>query len=328
LTLHPDRYSFWYSGNYEADRPLAMTDPNVFRYRAFGYVDASDYAVHYVSVTGDTKIRAEVYELRDDDSESLMAACDQQYRMKVECGEFWVTVHSVETASSGERQTELTVGLTDGTVVAVTRLPGGEFDVTSRTADGLPDDHGQRYVWPDGRPVFEFFEDVATVIAADGTWTSADFGGADHFVCVTYLSDGAKVRMTTTRPAVQFCHDSESGKPVTDDKYLVCRRDLSGYEFVDHRESQRTVCQVREGSDHETPWPVTVVRTLTQNRCDARMAELVDKALSDHLVTVKTLADRLNAVLPANDDDVDDELDELNELDGETALVSHPSVNM
>lgn len=303
----------------------------MFRYRAFGYVDASDYAVHYMSVTGDTKVRAEVYELRDDDSGSAVAACEQRYRMKVECGEFWVTVHSVLTASSGERQTELTVGLTDGTVVAVTRLPGGDFDLTPRTADGLADDHDQRYVWPDGRPVFDFFDDVATVIAADGTWTSADFGRADHFVCVTYLSDGAKVRMTTTRPAVQFCRDSESEKPVADDKYLVCRRDLSGYEFVDHRESRRTVCQVREGSDLETPWPVTVVRTLTQNRFDDRMAVLVDKALSDHLVTVKTLADRLNAVLPVNDDDVDDiddELDELGELGGETAFVSHSSVNM
>jgi len=278
-----------------------------------------------VSVTGDIKIRAEVYELRDDDSGSAVAACEQLYRMKVECGEFWVTVHSVVTARSGKRKTELTVGLTDGTVVAVTRLPDGDFDVTPRTADGLPDDHNQRYVWPDGRPVFEFFDDVVTVIAADGTCTSADFRQADHFVCVTYLSDGAKVRMTMTKPAIQFCHDSELGKPVTDDKYLVCRRDLSGYEFVDHRESRRTVCQVREDSDYETPWPVTVVRTLTQNRFDDRMAGLVDKALSNHLITVKTLADRLNAALPVNDEDVDNEPDELDELDGEAALVSHPS---
>ncbi|XP_016656625.1 uncharacterized protein LOC107882576 [Acyrthosiphon pisum] len=316
------------SGNYDAGRPLAMTDPNVFRYRAFGYVDASDYAVHYVSVTGDTEIRAEVYELRDDDSGSSVLAGEQRYRMKVECGEFWVTIHSAITASSGERQTELTVGLTDGTVVAVTRLPSGDFVVTPRNADSLTDDHSQRYVWPDGRPVFEFFDDVVTVISADGTCTSADFGQADHFVCVTYLSDGAKVRMTMTRPVVQFCQGSESGEPVTDDKYLVCRRDLSGYEFVNHHKSRRTVCQVREGSDHETPWPVTVVRTLTQNRFDDRMAELVDKALADHLITIKTLADRLNAVLPVNDDDVDDELDELDELNGETSLVSHPSVNM
>jgi len=323
--LHSGYSSFWYSGNYDADRPLAMTDPNVFRYRAFGYVDATDYAVHYASVTSDTKIRAEVYELRDDDSGSSVSACEQRYRMKVECGEFWVTVHSVVTAISGERQTELTVGLTDGTVVVVTQLPGGGFNVTQRTADSLAEDHSQRYVWPDGRPMFEFFDDVATVILADGTWTSADFGRADHFVCVTYLSDGAKVRMTTTKPAIQFCHGSESGEPVTDDKYLVCRRDLSGYEFVDHHESRRTVCQVRESSNHETPWPVTVVRTLTQNRFDDQMAGLVDKALSDHLVTIKTLADRLNAVLPVNDDDVNDELDELN---GETSLVSHPSVNM
>ncbi|XP_022182129.1 uncharacterized protein LOC111041969 [Myzus persicae] len=315
---------------YSDDRPLAVTDPNVFRYRAFGHVDASDSTVHYISVTGDTKIRAEVYELLDDDgSGSAVTACEQRYRMKLECGEFWVTVHSVVTVTSCERQTELTVGLTDGTVVAVTRLPGGGFEVTSRTADGLEDTHGQRYEWPDGRSVFEFLVDVVTVIAADGTWTSADFGRADHFVCATYLTDGAKVRMMMTGPAIQFCHDSEFENPATDDKYLVCRRDLSGYEFVDHHKPLRTVCQVREGPDQETPWPVTVVRTLTKNRFDGRMAELVNKALSDHLVTVKTLADRLNARLPIDNDDGDDEFDELElELGGESPLVSHSSLNM
>jgi len=54
----------------------------------------------------------------------------------------------------------------------------------------------------------------------------------------------------------------------------------------------------------------------------------MDKALSDHLVTVKTLADRLNAGLPIEDAEGDDELDELDELDGETAVVSHSSLNM
>lgn len=301
----------------------------MFRYREFGNVDASDYAVHYISVTGDTKLRAEVYELRHVDSGNAVAVCEQRFRMKVECGEFWVTVHSVVTASSGERQTEMTVGLIDGTVVVVTLLPGGYFDVAARTADGLPDGHDQRYVWPDGRPVFEFFDNVVTVVAADGSRTSTDFGQADHFVCATYLSDGAKVRMTMTEPAVQFCRDPESGKSVTDDKYLVCRRDLSGYEFVNHHELMRTACHVREGFDHETPWPVTVVRTLTQNRFDDRMAKLVDKALSNHLLTIKTLAVRLNANLPVIDDDCNDgELDEFYELDGETTLVSHPSINM
>jgi len=304
-----------------------VTDPNVFRYRTFGYGEASDYAVHYTSVTGDTKIRAEVYELRDDDNGNAVAACEQRFRMKVECSEFWVTVHSVVTAGSGERQTELTVGLIDGTVVAVTLLAGGDFNVTSRSVDGLKDDHDQQYVWPDGRPIFEFFDDVATVVAADGTRTSTDFGRADNFICVTHLSDGAKVRMTKTGPAVQFCHDSESRKPVTD-KYLVCRRDFSGYEFVDNYEPRRTVCQVRESFEHETPWPVTVVRTLTQNRFDDRMAKQLDKALSNHLVTIKTLADRLNAGLPVNDDNSDGELDELYELDGETTLVSHSFINM
>jgi len=293
-----------------------VTDPNAFRYREFGYVEASDFAVRYVSITGDIKIRAEVYELRDDDDDKSgsAVACEQRYRMKVECGDFWVTVHYVVTANDSgdgvrDRQTELTTGLTDGTVIAITRSPGGDFEVTPRTAKGPADDLGeQRYVWPDGRPIFEFFDDVVTVIAADGTWTSADFGRADDFVCATYVSDGARIRMTMTRPPVHFCHDSMSGEPVTD-KYLVCRRDLSGYEFVDDDDSRQTVCRMQESSDQETP--VTIVRTLTRNRFDRRMAKLLDKALSDHLITIKTLADKLNAGLPDNDNNGDDEINEL-----------------
>lgn len=292
-----------------------MTDPNTFRYREFGYVEASDFAVRYVSATGYIKIRAEVYELRDNDNKNRSTeACEQRYRMKVECGDFWVTVHHVVTANNSgdgvrDRQIELTTGLTDGTVIAVTRSAGGDFEVTPRTAKGPADNlNEQRYMWPDGRPIFEFFNDVVTVIAADGTWTSADFGRADDFVCATYVSDGARVRMTMTRPAVHFCHDSKSGEPVTD-KYLVCRRDLSGYEFVDDDDSRQTVCRVEENSYQETP--VTIVRTLSQNRFDRRMAKLMDKALSDHLITVKTLADRLNAGLPDNDNHGDNEINEL-----------------
>ncbi|XP_026822797.1 LOW QUALITY PROTEIN: uncharacterized protein LOC113560877 [Rhopalosiphum maidis] len=324
------------SGSRGADRPLAVTDPNVFRYREFGYVEASDFAVRYVSATGDIKIRAEMYELRDDDDDdkSAVVECEQRYRMKVECGEFWVTVHSVvmtnyDVDGDKDRQTELTVGLTDGTVVAVTRSPGDDFCVTPRTPNDPADDLGQRYEWSDGRPVFEFFDDVATVNAAGGTWISVDFGRADKFVCATCLSDGARVRMTMTRPAVHFCHNSESGEPVTD-KYLVCRRDLSGYEFVDDHDSGQTVCRTRESSDHGTPSPVTVVRTLTRNRFDHRMAGLMDKALSDHLMTIKTLADRLNSGLPENDSHDVDELDELllDEPRGSTSFVSHLSLNV
>ncbi|XP_025195318.1 uncharacterized protein LOC112594635 [Melanaphis sacchari] len=322
------------SDGHGTDRPLAVTDPNVFRYREFGYVEASDFAVRYVSATGDIKIRAEVYELRDDDDKSWAVACERRYRMKVECGEFWVTVHSVVTADDDgdggrDRQTELIAGLTDGTVVAVTRLYRGGFDVTARTNTGpTNDDLSQPYVWPDGRQVFEFVDDVVSVIAADGTWTSVDFGRADDFVCATYLSDGARVRMTTTQPVVQFCHDSKPGEPVTD-KYLVCRRDLSGYEFVNDPDLRQTVCRTYKSSDRETPSPVTVVRTLTRNRFDRRMAELMDKALSDHLITVKTLANRLNAGLPDNNDRGDEELDELSdELHGGISMVSHSSAKL
>ncbi|CAH1724365.1 unnamed protein product [Aphis gossypii] len=299
-----------------ADRPLGVTDPNSFRYREFGYVEASDFALHYVSITGNVKVRAEVYELRDDDDKGDSAvACEQRYRMKVECGDFWVTVHYVVTANdSDDGKTELTTGLTDGTVIAITRSPGGDFELTPRTAKGPAGDlseqltSGQTYVCSDGWPIFDFFDDMVIVKAADGTWTSANFGGADDFVCATEVSDGARVWMTMARPPVNFCHTSMSGEPVTD-KYLVCRRDLSGYEFVDDDDSRQTVCRVHESSDQETP--VTIVRTLTRNRFDRRMARLMDKALSDHLVTIKTLAIRLNAGLPDNDNNGDDEINEL-----------------
>lgn len=317
-------------------RPLAVTDPNVFRYRECGYIEMSDYAVHYVSVTGDTKVRAEVFGFRDDDGRALDACIERRYRMKVECGEFWVTVQSVlrrqATEDGVDRQTELTAIMTDGTVVAVTRSAGRrDFDVTGRTADGRVVDHArlqlQQYAWPDGRPVLECFDDVATVTMADGTSTSADFGRAERFVCVTYLTDGARVRMSLTESAVRFCRgNSFDEDPVTADvKYLVCRRDLSGYEFVDDHEDPR------HKVDHESP--VMVVRTLTRSPFDDRTSGLVDEALADHLMNVKMLADRLNfgwSRLDDGDDDGEDgEHDGEGELDRELDdRVSYASTNI
>jgi len=214
-----------------------------------------------------------------------------RYRTKVEYGEFWVAVHSTAT-NSGER-TELTIGWTDDTAVAVTRRPtDGGFDVFTRTVD----DHSRE--WSNGRPMLEYYEDdaVAVANAADGTRIVANFGDLDDFVCEIYVSDGTKMR-TRVGPAIEYCPGDrarKTGRDGRDDKYLVCRRDLTGYEFVDDDPAESRTPSERSGRTSGELSPALVVRTLTPSPFKDRTAGLVDKALSDHFKTLGTLADRLN----------------------------------
>lgn len=276
-----------------------MSVPNVLRYRDIGYVDAHNDAVQYLSTNGRTKVRAEVQRLFGNDGE---VARDRKYRMRVECDDgTWVTVHSGTTAKGDKRLTEMTVGLSDGTVVAVTGVhePEFRFDVTGRTADG-------RLV--DDRALTEMSRlkrrgTVATVtLQAEGTRIVVEYANPEVLVCEAFVSDGTRVRMLT-RPTIQyFRRDRPPGvathAAAVDAKYLVCRRDLSGYEFVDDGvepfgRPSSSRCIVQSSDDQ-----VTVVRTLTRSHFDGRTAGLLDDALSVHLKSVGKLAHQLNDSFP------------------------------
>lgn len=273
--------------------------------------------------------------LYESDNEKTMV--EQRHRTKVECGEFWVATHSV--IKSGSEITELVMGLPDGTVVAVTRSDDGVFQTFTRSATGrrIVQD---RFVWPDGRLMLEYYETdpIAVAIAANGTRIIANFGDLNDFVCEIYIPDGSKIQ-TRIDPAVNYCPCELVQKPTHshpcsandhnedygNDKYLVCRRNFSGYEFVNHIESYvlRTVIRPtdilalsdskvadenesytetsREGTSANVLMPVTVLRTLTRTPFDGCTASLVNKMLFDHFEIVKTLADRLNAECQIND---------------------------
>lgn len=208
--------------------------------------------------------------LRENDGEES-ADEETRYRTKVECGEHWVTVHS-ETSGGG--RTELVIGRADVTAVAVTRR-AGKFDVFARPAD---DDD-------DSRPTLECREEdaVAVVDAADGTRIVANYGDLDDFVCEVHVSDGARMR-TRVGPAIEYCPGDRPRETAGGHKYLVCRRDLSGYEFVDgDRDRPRR------------PSRAAAFRTLVPSPFDDRTSGLVDKALSDHFDALRTLADTIGA---------------------------------
>lgn len=257
----------------------------------------SALAVKKVEVYGPVRLEIILYSSRyldvccrlhescgDDGAES--ANDEVRHRTRIECDEFWVTVHSMTNTG----HVELVAGRADRTAVAVTRRPSdGGFDVFARDAVR------------DGRPVLEYCEEDGTVMAtaADGTRVIANFGDLDEFVCEIYVSDGTKIR-TRRRvdAAVEYCPAGGDRVPATKscgvrDKYLVCRRDLSGYEFVDDENNSESVQgrQTEESSDDVAR--KSVVRTLTPSPLDDRTVGLVDKALSVHLKTVGKLADRL-----------------------------------
>lgn len=287
------RFSNDVVGDDPDDLPLSVSDPNAFRYRDFGYVDARDDTVLYVSTSGRTKVRAEVYRLFENDGEA--APCNRKYRMKVECDdETWVTVHSGATAVGAGRLTEMTVGLPDGTVVAITRSPEPVFgfDVTGRTVDGRTADDRLTEM-----PLLECDGSVATVTLADGSRVVAEYADPGTFVCEASVADGTRVRMLAD-PTVQYFQRDGSPEVVTravDAKYLVCRRDLSGYEFVDSNVQDQP--STSRGTDRFSDDSVTVVRPLTRSHFDGTTSGLLDSALSVHLKSICELADRLNANL-------------------------------
>lgn len=204
---------------------------------------------------------------------------------------------------------------------------------------------------------------IVVATAADGTQMIANFGDLRDFVCEVYVSDGSKIR-TRIGPTVEYCggdqvrkptavpsdavsddnggdtdDDNENDGPYDGDKYVVCRRDLSGYEFVDRAEESPWRQTVKldpvdafssssssyddalaewssggtDGGEKEEKWsssagtglgetsddavqPVTmVVRTITPSPFNDGTVSLVNKMLSDHFDTIKTLADRMNA---------------------------------
>lgn len=296
----------------ERNKPSLMDDPNAFIYQSIGYANMDDHGVHYVSTCGGTSVRADVQDLRLDDG------VERRHRIKVERVGFWATVHSVTTTTAAAKQvscdTELTVGLVDGTVIAVTRQPatnGGGFNVFIRNADGSETDEQSALKWPDGRPVLESRMDgsAITVTASDGTRLYAHYNDDDHgdsggggvrswTVCKVHVSDGTWIRTRTGPGAVlQYYRASDADGLATagaHDKYLVCRRDMSGYEFVHDS---------NDGADEPMPYrggarPTNVVRTLTRSHFTDRTDALLDRSLTDHLKTIEALAQRLNATIP------------------------------
>lgn len=261
-------------------------------YRDFGYSGLDNEIVHYVSANGyGTAVRVESYKLNVISGGDCGPDYGRMGRVKVKCGDFWAAVHGI-----GTPVVELTVGLDDGTVIAVTRPddndgPNDErFNVVVRSPDGqtvVTD----RFTWSDGQPQLTCGQRTAEVVAADGTKTIVDFVDS---ACEVRVSDGAKLRARSCAPGgVEFCRPGAVSITAGGDcgtttefqrcKYLVCHPDMSGYEFV---ESGR--------SSGRPSYATASVRTLTRSCFDGRTSGLVDKLLADHLKTIETLADWLN----------------------------------
>lgn len=248
---------------------------------------------------------------------------EQIYRVKVESGEFWVTVHSKLSKSRIEQKIEVTMGVLYGTTVAVTIRhddngdgdDGSGFKVISRTADGnVLDDRLQQFTWPDGRMVFDYHGQVFEVTASDDTKIIIDFENSE---CAVFVSDGMQIR-TRTDPTIEYCHPRKNNNTEhtdrhrTSDKYLVCRRDLSGYEFVDGLDlldRPTTTCHTKivsldnilppfGSSNNSMPPQFKVVRTLTQSHFNHDTAGLIDSMLAKHFKSIKTMAERLNVEFP------------------------------
>lgn len=277
-----------------------IDDPNILVYRDFGYNNMVSHTVHYVSADGQTVVLMEMYLLHESAVGTGLTACERKFRIKIEHGDFWTTINSSIAGGDGrDRNTELVVGLVNGTTVAVTRsTDDGEFDATVRTPDGRLIVDDATFTCPDGRRVFECYDDkgVVTINVAGGSWIFVNYGDFDEFVCEIHVTDGTKFRILED-PLVEHCSaGSEFHRDVDDasnDPYVVCRRDLSGYEFVNLPDNVSDESTVRKFDERS---PVTVVRTLTRSHFDDRTGGLVDKMLADHYETIKKLADKLNVV--------------------------------
>lgn len=296
--------------------------PNAFSSQNFGYTTINENTVHYLSARGETKVCVDVYRLNKDENDNS-EFIEQRHRVKVECEENWVTVNSV-SMSSGNWRTELTLGLADGTIIAVTRQLDDDikddniFNITARTVDGqILDTSWMLFMWADNRPMLEQFDDgVIQVNMVDDTKILANFCIFNKYLCEVHVSDGSKIRTCAEPTAVQPCddsdlvpdeaydfdHDHDTGNNCI---YLVCRRDLSGYEFVNGMDalnqlSATMVNNPRINHDNfkwlEKLTPLSPAdRILTPSRFDDRTFGLLDKALSVHFKSIKTLADQLNS---------------------------------
>lgn len=282
-----------------------MSEPNILVYRDFGFTHMVGHTVRYVSTDGKTIISIETYQFHEScDGGTGSTACEQKFRTHVEYGDFWMTVNSSIIGGDGlNGNTEVVVGLIDGTTVAVTRpTDDGELETTARASNGQLIVVDDSFTWPDGQPVFESHDKgILTVNVAGETRISANYDDLDKFICEIHVMDGAKFRILKD-PLVEHCsagsefhRNSMDASNDADDTYVVCRRNLSGYEFVDlPPDNTADEWSTVRKFDDEQRRPVTVVRTLTRSHFDDRTARLVDKMLADHYETIKTLAEKLN----------------------------------
>lgn len=286
--------------------------------------------MYYLSANGYTKVLVEMYMLNEDGHNVMeeveeMISCEQMYRVKVESGEFWVTVHSKQSKSRIGEEIEVTMGVLYGTTVAVTvhHIGGGDgddgsgFQVISRTIDGkVVDDRLQQYTWPDGRMVFDYHGQVFEVIASDDSRVIIDFENSE---CEVLVSDGMQIR-TWADPTIEYCQLKQNkntkhpDRHQTFDKYLICRRDLSGYEFVDGLDvldRPTTACHTEilspdnimtpfGSSNNRTPPPFKIVRTLTRSHFNHDTIDSMDRMLAKYFKSIKTTAERLNIEFPEN----------------------------
>lgn len=278
--------------------------------------------VHYLSARGETKVRVDVYRLNKDESDPS-GFIEQRHRVNVECGENWVTVNSI-SMSNGNWQTELSLGLPDGTTIAVTKpldnvvKDNKLFNITARTIEGqILDTSWKVFLWADNRPVLEQIENgVIQITMSDNTKIYTNYYNFNKYLCEVHVSDGSKIRTCAEPTAVQSCDVSDlvpgEAYEFDDDHdtgndciYLVCRRDMSGYEFIDGMSAlnQMSATMVNKShiDDNDFKWPEKLtplpppVRTLTRSRFDNRTSGRLDKALSGHFKSIKTLADQLNS---------------------------------
>lgn len=262
--------------------------------------------------------------------------------MKIVCDDFWTTVHH-GTYDNGNA-TELALGLNDGNVVTIALRPDGEFDMGTRrwTVDRSQTNESIDLCWSSGEPMLEMDSGTIAVITEDGTRLRVYSG--ENELCKVTVSDGTVIRTyvdgttlynanndngTETKTDRKYAEtqnepigpeirvdrkDAETkNEPkeieIDDGRYLVCRRDLSGYEFVHDlrilpkmRDRPSVCLQLRRviPESLDAP-PATVVKTFTRSPVNENTANVVDKALASHFKTIKELADRLNASFPNAD---------------------------
>lgn len=290
------------------------------------YTNAIGTNKYYLSTNGDTRVEWEVCRFYA----TTTTEYEQRQRMKIECDTLWTAVH--RTSGGAESQTDLTLDLNDGVTAVVSRRPDGEFDVWTRsTADErrTTADELIEFRWSDGQRLLKLEVDGVTVCAQNGTRLRVSY--EDDVVCEVHVSDGTIIRTRADGTTEFYSYDdareesndeeSENNNNVDpksesdpneaagdDDKYVVCRRDLSGYEFADGRQipsakrDEPVACIPLRRVQSNTPGvlPATVVKTFARSHLNAATADSIRKMLATHYETVTALADRLNSSVSAD----------------------------